>query len=189
MIKINFFRNTGDEKSGGGDASPANSPENIAMEQKRNEAADRVTDFRLRIDSLYLTAKQFPPSRHISLAVTAFQQARQFCGVIKKELGVPNPYPESMNPESKKVEPRAEQGAVIPEVVKHPDEVSQIKQMRSMSEDLITEMAVYMDLYPYKSVIQFVAQNKVLENLLSGKMWLDERLGEFASDNNKKAAK
>lgn len=47
-------------------------------------------------------------SRERSLAITNLQQAIMWLGMDLKELGTPNPYPQSYNPESKVVEPTAD---------------------------------------------------------------------------------
>ena len=47
-------------------------------------------------------------SRERSLAITNLQQAIMWLGMDLKELGTPNPYPQSYNPENTVVEPTAD---------------------------------------------------------------------------------
>jgi hypothetical protein len=47
-------------------------------------------------------------SRERSLVVTKLQEAIMWLGMDLKELGTPNPYPNSYNPESKVVDPTAD---------------------------------------------------------------------------------
>ena len=47
-------------------------------------------------------------SRERSLAVTKIQEAIMWLGMDLKEMGTPNPYPESYNPQNAAVEPTAD---------------------------------------------------------------------------------
>lgn len=47
-------------------------------------------------------------SRERSLAVTKIQEAIMWLGMDLKDMGTPNPYPQSYNPESPVVEPTAD---------------------------------------------------------------------------------
>lgn len=47
-------------------------------------------------------------SRERSLAVTKIQEAIMWLGMDLKDMGTPNPYPQSYNPESPVIEPTAD---------------------------------------------------------------------------------
>jgi hypothetical protein len=47
-------------------------------------------------------------SRERSIAITKLQEAIMWLGMDLKDLGTPNPYPQSYNPESPVVEPTAD---------------------------------------------------------------------------------
>ena len=50
----------------------------------------------------------FRSSRERSLAITKLQEAIMWLGMDLKDIGAPNPYPQSYNPESPVVEPTAD---------------------------------------------------------------------------------
>lgn len=146
------------------------------------EAQSKIRDFRVRIDSFYLTAKKLQSSREVALAVTAFQNARQFCGIMLGEKGAKYPY-NSMNQPGPVVGERKEKGEELTDVLNiqsvpenSTEEIERLRTFRGKIEDVITDFVLYMENNPYSSIKEFVAQNKVLENLMSGKMWLGEQM-------------
>lgn len=157
----------------------------IIKERYSNEANAKIIGFRTRVDSLYLTAKKLPPSRETSLAITAFQTGRQFTGIMLQEKGVSNPYPKSTDKNSPQIEERADKGQELTEVLSLEGEVPQLKHLRSLAGDLITELSVYLETSHPASPVDFIAQNKVVESVISGKMWLGERLGAIKDAENK----
>ena len=56
------------------------------------------------IDEKIQDLKALPGSRERSLAITKLQEAVMWLGMDLKRLGESNPYPESKNPESTKIE-------------------------------------------------------------------------------------
>lgn len=60
------------------------------------------------IDSCLQKVRQLSGSREVSLAITKLQEAIMWLGMNLKQLNCDNPYPESYNPESTKVEPTAD---------------------------------------------------------------------------------
>lgn len=138
------------------------------------EAHQRIRDYRTRIDSLYLTVRKLRSSRATALATTAFQTARQYCGLILMEKGAPNPYPQSTDPTSPKIEDRADQGAILADILALEGDVSQVKALRGVAADLITELTVYLETNQPGGPIEFICQNKVVESVISGKLWLGE---------------
>ena len=60
------------------------------------------------IDEVLQWVKCLNQSRETSLAITKLQEAVMWLGMNLKRLGAINPYPESKNPESTRVEPTAD---------------------------------------------------------------------------------
>ena len=176
MIHINFQRNQTTDSPGNGE----NTMKQQADVQYNKEVIERLKGFRLKLDSFYLTAKEFVPSRYISLTITSLQSARQFTGLVLGERKAKYPYEEGSNPNSEKIDARADSGAVIPELIdKNASEVIKLKRFRLALEELIIDILVYIDLYPYQSIKEFVSQNTLLAQTMQAKMWLGERLGEI----------
>ena len=60
------------------------------------------------IDEVLQRVKGLYQSRETSLTITKLQEATMWLGMNLKRLGEANPYPESKNPDSKKVYPTAD---------------------------------------------------------------------------------
>lgn len=60
------------------------------------------------IDEVIQRVKEFIPSRETSLAITKLQEATMWLGMNLKRLGEIDPYPESRNPDSQRIEPTAD---------------------------------------------------------------------------------
>jgi hypothetical protein len=69
---------------------------------------------RQEIDATIQRVKNLPPSRERSITITKLQEAAMWLGMDLKRINdtapgaSPNPYPESRNPESLKIEPTAD---------------------------------------------------------------------------------
>jgi hypothetical protein len=74
----------------------------------KKETDSTIRQFRLNIDAMINSVQLINPSREVSLAYTNLQRAKNWLGLALKELGAPNPYPESMDVHSKAIEPQAE---------------------------------------------------------------------------------
>ena len=59
-------------------------------------------------DELIQRVKQLEPCREVSLVITKLQEATMWLGMNLKRLGEANPYPESKNPDSQRIEPTAD---------------------------------------------------------------------------------
>jgi hypothetical protein len=152
------------------------------------EAQKRVLEFREAIDGFFLTAKRLQmrtSSRAWALAVTAFQSARHFTGVWLRELGSPSPYKETDNMTSKHIDPVANRGLVLQEITDQTDEVLAVKKFRDTVQNTITDIAVYIETHQPSGVIMYESQSAVITQVISGKMWLGERLGEIRDDSIK----
>lgn len=65
---------------------------------------------RTHLDVMFSAMQKMQGSREFSLAITALQESKMWLGKVLQEFGEANPYPESKNPESKRIEPTAEHG-------------------------------------------------------------------------------
>ena len=65
-------------------------------------------DMRKQIDEILQMVKAAPASRERSLAITKLQEAVMWLGMDLKRLGTENPYPESKDPASLRIEPTAD---------------------------------------------------------------------------------
>ncbi len=154
----------------------------IVNERYGSESAAKIRELRTRTDSFYLTAEMLrksTSSRALSLAVTCFQSARQMSGVILGERGSKDPYPDNANVAKETIYPVSDRGSVLTEILTQSNEILRLKQFRTLVEDAITELIIYMDKVPHVSVKDFACTNKFLTELISAKMWLGERLGEI----------
>lgn len=60
------------------------------------------------IDEVLQRVKGLEQSRETSLAITKLQEATMWLGMNLKRLGELDPYPESRNPDSQRIEPTAD---------------------------------------------------------------------------------
>lgn len=60
------------------------------------------------IDEVLQRVKGLDPSRETSLTITKLQEAIMWLGMNLKRLGELDPYPESRNPDSQRIEPTAD---------------------------------------------------------------------------------
>lgn len=67
-----------------------------------------IKQLRKDIDEIIQKVRELDSCRETSLVITKLQEAVMWLGVRLKRLGEPNPYPESMNPESMQIEPTAD---------------------------------------------------------------------------------
>lgn len=63
---------------------------------------------RKEIDEIIQEVKNLPGSRERSLAITKLQEAVMWLGMDLKRIGTPDPYPESKDPSSNRIEPTAD---------------------------------------------------------------------------------
>lgn len=72
------------------------------------EQIKSTKQLRQNIDVVIRDVKQLKQSRETSLCITKLQEAVMWLGMNLKELGAPNPYPNSKNPDNTIVEPTAD---------------------------------------------------------------------------------
>jgi len=58
----------------------------------------QIKQLRVELDGLTQLVKHLTPSREVSLTYTSLQLSKMWLGKVLKELGTPNPYPESKTP-------------------------------------------------------------------------------------------
>ena len=67
-----------------------------------------IKQLRKDIDEVLQRVKGLYQSREISLAITKLQEATMWLSMNLKRLGEQDPYPESRNPDSQRIEPTAD---------------------------------------------------------------------------------
>lgn len=67
-----------------------------------------IKQLRKDTDDIIQRVRELEPCRETSLVITKLQEAVMWLGMDLKRLNQPNPYPESMNPESMRIEPTAD---------------------------------------------------------------------------------
>lgn len=73
-----------------------------------NQEIKETKQCRVELDTALQNVKKLLKSRETSLSITKIQESIMWLGMHLKEIGNPNPYPESYNPKSTKVEPTAD---------------------------------------------------------------------------------
>ena len=68
----------------------------------------RIKHLRKQIDNVIQDVKQLESCRETSLVITKLQEAVMWLGMDLKRLNEPNPYPESKDPTSMRIEPTAD---------------------------------------------------------------------------------
>lgn len=68
----------------------------------------KTKQLRKDIDEVLQRVKSLDQSRETSLAITKLQEAIMWLGMNLKRLGELDPYPESSNPDSQRIEPTAD---------------------------------------------------------------------------------
>ena len=81
-------------------------PKVIKEKYERDVRFDK--ELRRDLDALLQKLKEAYGSRERSLAITKIQEAIMWLGMDLKRLGEENPYPESKDPSSLKIEPTAD---------------------------------------------------------------------------------
>lgn len=128
--------------------------------------------------------KTLPNSRETSLSLTALQESIMFLGLVLKDIDAPNPYPESHDKTSQKIEPRAdvsEQEFNFDAT----DDIGMIKEMRQFVDEQIVNMKnMYLSAFdtPCPPENQpFFATHLItaITNAERAKMWLGMLLGSI----------
>lgn len=67
-----------------------------------------IKQLRKDIDDIIQRVKELESCREVSICITKLQEAVMWLGMDLKRLNQPNPYPESKDPNSMKIEPTAD---------------------------------------------------------------------------------
>ena len=67
-----------------------------------------IKQLRKDTDEIIQRVRELEPCRETSLVITKLQEAVMWLGMDLKRLNQPNPYPESKNPNSMRIEPTAD---------------------------------------------------------------------------------
>ena len=67
-----------------------------------------IKQLRKDTDDIIQRVRELEPCRETSLVITKLQEAVMWLGMDLKRLNQPNPYPESKNPESMRIESTAD---------------------------------------------------------------------------------
>ena len=67
-----------------------------------------IKQLRKDTDDIIQRVRELEPCRETSLVITKLQEAVMWLGMDLKRLNQPNPYPESKDPTSMKIEPTAD---------------------------------------------------------------------------------
>ena len=67
-----------------------------------------IKQCRRQIDTVLQQVKELDSCREVSICITKLQEAIMWLGMDLKRLNEKNPYPESMNPASMRIEPTAD---------------------------------------------------------------------------------
>lgn len=67
-----------------------------------------IKQLRKDTDDIIQRVRELEPCRETSIVITKLQEAVMWLGMDLKRLNQPNPYPESKNPESMRIDPTAD---------------------------------------------------------------------------------
>ena len=67
-----------------------------------------IKQLRKDADDIIQRVRELEPCRETSLVITKLQEAVMWLGMDLKRLNQPNPYPESKNPKSMRIDPTAD---------------------------------------------------------------------------------
>ncbi len=185
-----LMKNKADEESNGEQGMqipPGSELRNAALQKMHTEAQDKLKEFRVKVDSFYLTAQEcLPKGRYASLAVTKYQSARQMLGLVLGEKGAAYPYQSLADNTNKVSGTRADKGTVLSEVVALRDDVVlTCKKLRELTEEVITDLVVFLespDNTP-TGAKDALCSGQALVDLCSAKMQVGEILGEIAEQS------
>jgi len=141
-----------------------------------------VKQARMKIDHLLNQAKAITPNREVALALTNLQRGGMWLGLVLAALGASNPYPESTDPTSAKIEERADQAKDSPDMFEGmPTEnrTQSVKWLRLNIQNLVDHLKMKVN---YNSEL-LVA----LQALQESKMWFGQELNNIRIQEESKA--
>lgn len=141
---------------------------------------DQIKILRMAVDKAIKSVNFLPKGREVSLAFTNLERCKMWLGKVLEAIGVTTPYPESNNPESKVIEPQADQSEET--LFNNPaelDEVEAIKIVRQYLHRLTADMvALYKNHIGGAQMVRLSLENS-LSALSESKMWLGGALNQI----------
>lgn len=131
-----------------------------------------IRTIRQKIDHLMIQTKKYDVNRETSLAYTNTQRGSMWLGLVLKALQEPNPYPESTNTASTKIEPRADQAKDSPamfEGAPSENKTITVKWFREQLEQLIVVLTTEHNTYTNAEANHAV--QVATDALKEAKMW------------------
>lgn len=159
--------------------SEDNSKASAANELKRPSTQflatpQKVKEVRMFVDHLMIQSKNISPSREVSLAYTNMQRGFMWLGKVLQGLSEPNPYPESTNVNSAKIEERTDQSkdspAMFPGMPNNGDRTANIKWFRANLDDVVSKID-----FGYSNR----AANNAEDAFAEAKMWFGQELNNI----------
>lgn len=144
-------------------------------EQLKSPSPEKVKQVRMFVDNLIIQSKEIKPSRETSLAYTNMQRGFMWLGKVLQGLDQPNPYPESTNIHSPKIEERTDQAKDSPILFEgcpfiDGDQTASIKWFRNQLDSVINQ-------------IDFGYCNRAADNaedaFAEAKMWYGQELNNI----------
>ncbi len=154
-----------------------------------------VNAFRTRMMALHVFLKEdLMPSREISLAITDCQRTIHHTGLTLKNMESKNPYPESTNPDSPKIEPIYEDADMdqfkkdLYEFKALETQTARVKALRGYIDEVMQSSFPdnFMGILPYEAAFHL---SRSLQWLTEVKMWLGWELGRIRDLNDLKEFK
>jgi len=137
---------------------------------------------RIQLDAVFVLTGKLTPSREVSLAKTHFETSKMMLGKVLGELGTANPYPESKNPESSKIEPTADTADRVEiNFADGTDQIARVKLLRQDAEQLCKSIEDIINVtmeHPHKWKLMDFLKSSYLE-CQKGMRWLGMELGRI----------
>lgn len=155
---------------------------------------EQTKEWRLKIDSFANSAKALTTYREVSLVITNLELSKMWLGQVLKNLGNPNPYPESKNPASPTIEPQAEHTDSIIFGADLTDQTARVKFLRSEIDKTVESFSVLND-NPIDEELKIYNPEEAKKNsmgslcmvqsycyLVNAQMWLGMELNRIRSN-------
>lgn len=155
-------------------ASAANELQSKFKAQLSEVSPQKVKELRMFVDHLMIQSKNISPSREVSLAYTNMQRGFMWLGKVLQGLSEPNPYPESTNVNSAKIEERTDQSkdspAMFTGMPNDGDRTTNIKWFRANLDDVVSKID-----FGYSNR----AANNAEDAFAEAKMWFGQELNNI----------
>lgn len=160
-----------------------------------------IKETRVQIDQMLQKVKIIPqPNRETALCYTAMQKGFMYLGLLLGAIGEANPYPESSDPQSKRIEEPTDKYIAIPiDINTWSDRIAAIKQLRSDVQgavDTIRSFKVALVNAPATDVSMtadhidkiFPILSTAMYSMVDAKLWLGQELNNIHEQQKKDEA-